>query len=233
MKKIIEEKDLGKITISSSARSRRYSIRIVGGKVYATMPIGGDMTIMMRLIRENKEKILKMQEKAPKTFVIDESTVLKTASFEMKVFRSERQNFYMNLKDGILSISCPIDTDFDNSNVQETLLGLLEKALRHEAKRLLPSRLSAHAKAHGFNYTELKINNSKGRWGSCSTKKSINISLSVMLLPWHLIDYVLLHELCHTVEMNHGERFWALMNKVTDGKSMALRAEIRKYRTLR
>ena len=84
---------------------------------------------------------------------------------------------------------------------------------------------------HGLPYERVKINSSSGRWGSCSARRNINLSYFLLLLPAHLIDYVLLHELAHTVEMNHGERFWALLNKLTDGKAEALRTELRQYRT--
>lgn len=109
---------------------------------------------------------------------------------------------------------------------------MLEKALRHEAKRLLPERITLLARQHGFMLTGVKINNSKTHWGSCTMKKSINLSQSLMLLPWHLVNYVLLHELCHTIEMNHSERFWKLMDKVTDNQAIRLRNELKSYHML-
>ena len=138
----------------------------------------------------------------------------------------------MTLKEGILRIACPSGTRFESDRVQEILKDLLEKALRHEAKRLLPDRLMTLAARHRFTCTGVRIMNSKTRWGSCSTRKSINLSLSLMLLPWHLVDYVLLHELCHTVEMNHSDRFWKLLNSVTDNKALALRHELKGYHML-
>jgi predicted metal-dependent hydrolase len=87
------------------------------------------------------------------------------------------------------------------------------------------------SKQCGLPYSSVKINSSQGRWGSCSARKDINLSYYLVLLPSHLIDYVLLHELCHTREMNHSERFWVLLNQFTEGKALALRGELRKYRT--
>jgi len=88
------------------------------------------------------------------------------------------------------------------------------------------------AQQHGFTLTGVKINNSKTHWGSCTPRKSVNLSLYLMLLPWHLVDYVLLHELCHTIEMNHSEKFWMLMDKVTDNQAIRLRTELKNYHML-
>ncbi len=106
--------------------------------------------------------------------------------------------------------------------VEETM------ALWTQAHRYLPNRLRELAIWHHFQYTTVRINRSRTRWGSCTSRKSINLSYRLMALPVHLIDYVLLHELCHTVHMNHGAEFWKLMNLVCEGKALQLRKELRK-----
>ena len=86
------------------------------------------------------------------------------------------------------------------------------------------------AAAHGFDYRGVKIQPSCTRWGSCSARRDINLSYYLMLVPPHLADYVMLHELCHTREMNHSPRFWALLDQFTGGKAHALREELKRYR---
>ena len=88
-----------------------------------------------------------------------------------------------------------------------------------------PPRLHELATAHGFDYRGVKIQPSRTRWGSCSARGDINLSYHLMLVPPHLADYVMLHELCHTREMNHSPRFWQLMDSVTGGRAKALRTE--------
>jgi predicted metal-dependent hydrolase len=161
---------------------------------------------------------------------LDENTVLQSLTFRLQIVRTPLDNFYAVVKDGVLHISCPLQTDFHDKQTQQSLWKMVEEALRREAKRELPVRLNALAGKHGFRYAAVKINKSRTHWGSCTSRKNINLSLSVMLLPEHLVDYVLLHELCHTVEMNHSDGFWSLMDKVTDGKSAAYRRELCRYR---
>ena len=103
--------------------------------------------------------------------------------------------------------------------------------MRKEAKASLPRRVAELAHLYGISYSNLTIRDSKTRWGSCSALNSISLSLYLMQVPEHLQDYVILHELCHTVHHNHSVQFWALMDEVTDGKAHALRKELRKYHT--
>lgn len=103
--------------------------------------------------------------------------------------------------------------------------------LRRLAKATLPRRVAELAYMFGFKYKDLKIQSSKTRWGSCSGRNSINLSLYLMRVPEHLIDYVILHELCHTVHHDHSADFWALMDKVTDGKAKLYRQELKQYTT--
>ena len=104
-----------------------------------------------------------------------------------------------------------------------------ENELRTRAKQYLPAEIQRLAQQYGFHYKQIKIRKSKTRWGSCSSKGIVNLSLYLMLLPTHLIEYVLLHELCHTVVMNHSADFWSLLDRHTQGQSKALRKELRQY----
>lgn len=232
MEKKIQDKELGEITLRTSSRARRYSLKISRGKITATMPIGGDEKRMLAFIGESRKKLQEALVRHPARALLDDTTELRTATFRLHIFRSDRARFYMTLEGEVLHIACPVSTDFGEEEVQALLKQMLEKALRHEANRVLPDRLMELATRHRLAYTSVKINNSRTHWGSCTTRRSINLSLSLMLLPWHLIDYVLLHELCHTVEMNHSKRFWDLLDGVTDGKALALRDELKGHHML-
>ncbi|HSX53413.1 MAG TPA: SprT family zinc-dependent metalloprotease [Patescibacteria group bacterium] len=102
------------------------------------------------------------------------------------------------------------------------------KALRQEAEALLPIRLKQLATQYGFEYKSVSIKQLKARWGSCSHQQHISLSLFLMLLPWPLIDYVLLHELTHTKALNHGKDFWDILLRCQP-KAKELRRELRAH----
>jgi len=82
------------------------------------------------------------------------------------------------------------------------------------AKRHLTNRVLEYAERMSVMPTAVKINGAKTRWGSCSNKKSLNFSWRLVMADDEVIDYVVVHELAHITEMNHSERFWAIVEGV-------------------
>ena len=102
--------------------------------------------------------------------------------------------------------------------------------LRRAARAYIPTTLAHLANKHGFTYTSLRISKAHTRWGSCSGRNSISISLFVMLLPEHLREFILLHELCHTRHHNHSAAFHSLLNTLVGGNEHLLNAELKRHR---
>ena len=99
-------------------------------------------------------------------------------------------------------------------NRQPALTEAEVRALADEALVLIPERVRFFAPIVGVDYGRVTIRNQKTRWGSCSTKGNLNFNCLLMLTPPEIIDYVVVHELCHRKEMNHSKLFWNEVEKV-------------------
>ena len=83
--------------------------------------------------------------------------------------------------------------------------------LARQARRELPARVQRFAAQLGVSYGRITIRCQRTRWGSCSAQGNLNFNCLLMLCPEPVIDYVVVHELCHRLEMNHSPRFWAFV----------------------
>lgn len=111
-------------------------------------------------------------------------------------------------------IEVPVGFSASNVASQKALRDVLVEVLREEAKILLPQKLSYFSDQYGFHFHKVTIKHNSSNWGSCSRAGNINLNLNLIRLPEPLCDYVLLHELCHLKEPNHGPRFHALLERL-------------------
>lgn len=228
--KILEDKELGILMIRVNPRAKRLTFRAKSDAIYVSVPSGTTSKEIKEAIDSLREKLRGLKEKVVRP-LIDLDYRIDTEYFKLSLISGQRDKFLAHSELGEMRIVCPPSANFADEQLQEWLHKVIEEALRRNAKIILPMRLYQLSGEHNLSYKSVKINSSRGRWGSCSARKAINLSYFLVLLPQHLIDYVLLHELCHTREMNHGDRFWALLNSMTDGKAFELREELKSYKT--
>jgi predicted metal-dependent hydrolase len=115
-----------------------------------------------------------------------------------------------------------------DETVQARALKATTRALKREAERLLRPRLAGLSHKHNLPFEGFSVKQLKRRWGSCDSHRNITLNLYLMELPWEFIDYVLLHELTHTVHMNHGTDFWALLTTL-EPRARSISKQLRQH----
>ena len=155
---------------------------------------------------------------------------IETQHLRLHLEKSTAAGIVIKGKNGVYTLLYGPETDFGCKDTQQTLHRGITAAVLHRAKEILPLRLQQLSGQHNLHCKKITVRNTSTHWGSCSSSGTISLNLHLILLPQHLIDYVILHELCHTVEMNHSPRFWALLDELCDTDSKRLRAELKSYK---
>lgn len=116
-----------------------------------------------------------------------------------------------------IRISIPAGMGLNHPSVSQAVRSGIMQKLRARARFVLPKRVEELARYNGFTYNQVFVKNMRTRWGSCSYENNINLSIFLLNLPPHLVDYVILHELVHTVHKNHRKEFWDRLEAVCPG----------------
>lgn len=228
----IRHGEFGLVEIKVNARARRFVFRFdEERRLVVTVPPRTHEADWQKAIDSMRDKLLSLKEKRGDVKRIDKDFRVDQPDFRMALREGNVPHVQARFGNGTLDVVYPSDTDFSSSSLQQWLLKVCEEALRHQAKCILPQRLMEHARRLGLTVTGVSIRNSHGRWGSCTSRKSINLSMYLVLLPRHLQDYVLLHELTHTLHMDHSDRFWQQLDQFCGTSSKSLRKELAAYDT--
>ncbi len=268
--KILEDRDFGHLYIIINRRAVRYTFRPANDGtpkvgIRVTVPPRYDVKDVVRAVEQNRTELLSMlqvnqtaKDEKKETVHIDWVFRIETDCLHISFIKGTSQKVLFHkeaaqidknihgeeiiLKPAILQFVCPPDFDFDKGDRQALFERAIIEGVRLHAKAQLLPRLLGYASRYGIQLNEVKINSSKGRWGSCSqhkrrtllnSKKSYNINLSLftLLLPMHLQKLILLHELTHTLYMDHSPAFHKQLDAWLGGKEASLEKELKKYNT--
>ncbi len=177
-------------------------------------------------IKRNVQKIKSLENGLT---VFDESTQFNTREHRLMIRTHSANTLRIVIKGEVINVYYPEHADVKDPRVQNAIRHAIEETWRIEAKKFLPARVRQLAEKHGFSYNRVFVKNTKSRWGSCSHVNNINLNIHLMRLPQHLCDYIILHELVHTVHKNHGKDFWKMLDRVS-GNARQLAKEVRQYR---
>lgn len=205
----IQDEEFGTISVRKSARATQVKLRVApDGTLKASMPMYAPIFLLKRLIKSSRPQLRTMLTQALPTTSYEDGqqigkshTLLVRPAPKLMVTRSKQQ----------IIVSLPVTKALDDADVVKQIREVSIAALRVEAKSYLPKRLKYLAEQLGYRYEKVRFSHASSRWGSCSTTGTISLNIALMKLPFELIDYVIVHELAHTKEMNHSERFWQLV----------------------
>lgn len=205
----ITDEEFGIITLRRSARASHVRIRVApNGRLRASLPLYAPAFLVKRLIHSSREQLRALLAEHHETAIFtDGMQIGKSHTLIIRRQASTKASAARHGQQIIASI--PESMPIEGVAVQRIIRDTVIDALRIEAKSYLTKRLAFLAQSHGYSYQKIRFSHSSGRWGSCSSNGTISLNIALMKLPFELIDYVLIHELSHTVHMNHSEEFWA------------------------
>lgn len=235
LEKQIYLQSIGNILLKKSNKAKRMAIRIKEHQdVYVTIPYlmsfkSAEQFVYQKYdwIKNNLEKMRKLESK-PSFF--SEDLQFKTFYHILQVIKADVKLPTAHIHDRKIQIAYPHSKNIEDMDIQEFIKKVIIFTLRKEARYYLPLRVNQLAGTHKLQIKNVYVKNIKTRWGSCSGVNNINLNIHLMRLPHHLIDYVILHELAHTIHKNHGKDFWKFLDQLTGGNAKRFEKEMKNYR---
>lgn len=213
MSQVLQDAEFGTITVRRSALARNVSLKVDHkGTLVVSMPKRAPLYLAKQLVEQTRHRVRQTIQKAKSQLTILQHGDLIGKSHKLVIRDGEVLGG--RIIGTFIEITLPEDSSVEAAEVQDYIKQLALKALRTQAKSYLSRQLGSLADQHGFSYETVRFSSAGTRWGSCSSSGTISLNIWLMQLPFELIDYVIIHELCHTQEMNHSRDFWRLVENI-------------------
>jgi predicted metal-dependent hydrolase len=222
---ILKDSEFGQVTLRRSRLASVVRLKLdARGVISVSMPMRAPLYIAKQLLNESRQHLRKLlaDVRAKRPSYRDGQLIGKSHRLRFELAKS----YNYRLEQSSLVIERP--AAYKQDQLEQTLQRGMNKALRVQAKAYLPRRLRHLASEYDFSYQKVRLSSAGTRWGSCSSQGTVSLNIWLMQLPFELIDYVLLHELCHTRYMNHSPAFWAELTRYCPGYK-ALRRRLHSY----
>jgi predicted metal-dependent hydrolase len=205
--KKIELAGVGSVTLVKRSGSRSIRLTVTPSGIRVSMPKWTPYSTGQAFAKQHADWILAELAKQTGPRLESGQRIGKMHSLRFEYVLGE-QSITSRVTGTEIIVKMHTNEKIDDAAVQGRAEKAAIRALKREGERLLPPRLASLATKHDKQYVSVSVKQLKRRWGSCDNKRNIALNLFLMELPWEHIDYVLLHELAHTIEMNHGPEFW-------------------------
>lgn len=210
----IQDEEFGKIAIRRSAMATQVHLRVApDGTLKISAPTHAPMFLIKRMIKTSRNEIRNILSKSKPEYEYKNGMQIgKSHTLVIQIINNAK-NTSVTLHGQQIIIKTNFIENLNNPETEREIRDVIIKALRIEAKSYLPKRLSFLAEKYGFSYEKTRFSHSSSRWGSCSSNGTISLNIALMKLPFELIDYVIIHELSHTKQMNHSQAFWNIVEQ--------------------
>ena len=233
MKSVITHHRLGEVTVSQTWRATRISISVrPPGTVRLSLPYHVPLSEAIRFLDERADWVERTRRRLAEKYPSEPVGMpFRTRWHELQLLPGEVEKIVVRVTDDRVNVAYPAQMRWEDELVQKAIRMGIEEAWRAEAKTILPARTCRLAEQYGLTYRSVTVRNTVSKWGSCSSRNDLSLSIHLMRLPDYLVDYIITHELCHTVYHDHGPRFHALLDRLTEGRHAELRKEMRRQQT--
>lgn len=208
----IVDEEFGVVMYRRSPQARFVRIRVTeDGVVRASLPKRAPLYLVKELLDSSRTEIRKLINDQKAKQVSYTSGMAIGHSHRLYIEHADVDEPLKKVSGQALLITLPHTYKDHEHTARSYISTQVKAALKREAKAYLPRRLRYLADTYGFEYERERFGNQRGRWGSCSSSGTISLNVALMNLPHELIDYVLIHELAHTRQMNHSPEFWGIV----------------------